>query len=150
MRPVTLKADTALIRALLESTPELKLEISSAVLKNISDDACKVAIMEKLQAKLTELANFAAGWNGRSGLINPFHNSALHDLLRNLINAQIEQATEELIVQSVTPVIEKVVADKLGDLQKQIDHIIDQSFTPEHIQERLNARVAELFGKGNG
>jgi hypothetical protein len=81
-------------------------------------------------------------------MINPFHNSPLHDLLKRLINAQIEQATEELIIESVTPVIDKVFASKLEAFQEQIDSTIAASFTPEHIQEQMNKRMAEMFAKG--
>jgi len=148
MRPLSLKVDTALLRAIVESNPELMLEIGTAVQKNISDDVVKVAIMEKLKAQLDQIAAFADGWNRRGSMINPFHNSPLHDLLKRLINAQIEQATEELIIESVTPVIDKVFASKLEAFQEQIDSTIAASFTPEHIQEQMNKRMAEMFAKG--
>lgn len=144
MKPIVLKADTALLRALVESDPELKLQISSAVLKNVSDDICKAAVLEKLKAQLDQLANFAAGWNRNSTMMNPFHNSPLHDLLKKLINAQIEQATEELIIQSVTPVIQKVFEAKLPEFQKQLDEMIEASLSPEHLKKRLEAKLAAL------
>lgn len=146
MKSVTLKADTALLRALVESDPELKLQISAAVLKNISDDAVAIQVQERLQATLDEMSKTYAAWeHHRSAVLkNPWRSTAFHNLLKKMVSDQIAVATEELIIQSVTPVIKKVFDDMVPEFQMRIDAMIDASMSPEHLKKRLEAKLAAL------
>lgn len=144
MKSVTLKADTALLRALVEADPELKLQISAAVLKNISDDAVAVQVMERIKATLEEMAKASDGWIPSQHMANPWRSNAFHKLLQKLVSEQIAVATEELIIQSVTPVIKKVFDDMVPEFQMRIDAMIDASMSPEHLKKRLEAKLAAL------
>lgn len=144
MKPIVLKADTALLRALIEADPELRLQISASVLKNVSDDAVNIAVMERLKAQLQQLANFGEGWNRQRSQVNPFLNNAFHNLLEKMVARHVEWATEELVTKTVTPAIEKVFEAMLPEFQKQIDAMIDASFTSEHLRARLESKLAAL------
>lgn len=144
MKSVTLKADTALLRALIESDPELKLQISTAVLKNISDDAVSIQVMERLKASLDEMSKAQDGWISSEHTGNPWRSNAFHKLLKKLVFAQIAETTEELIIQSVTPVIKKVFDDMVPEFQMRIDAMIDAAMSPEHLKKRLEAKLAAL------
>lgn len=144
MKPIVLKADTALLRALIENDPELKLQISAAVLKNISDDAVAVQVMERIKASLDEMAKASDGWIPSQHMANPWRSNAFHKLLQKLVADQIAVATEELIIQSVTPVILKMFDAAKPEFQKQIDEMIDASLTTEHLKKRLDAKLAAL------
>lgn len=144
MKGLTLKADTALLRALIEADPVFKLEISKAVLKNVSDDAVKIQVHERLNATLAEMAKAQERWDYTMPGQNPWRSNAFHDLLKKLVATHIAQATEELIIESVTPVIQKVFEAQLPEFQKQLDAMIDASLTEDHLRKRLEAKLAAL------
>lgn len=144
MKAVVLKADTNLLRALIEADPELKLQIGAAVLKNVSDDAVKIQVMERLKVTLEEMSKARDGWISSEHMSNPWRSNAFHKLLKKLVFAQIAEATEELVVQAVTPVIEKVFESQLPEFQKRIDAMIDAALSPEHLKKRLEAKLAAL------
>lgn len=143
MKPLVLKADTALLRALIEADPELKLQISASVLKNVSDDAVNINVNERVKNIIAEMSKVAKGWDFSDGK-NPWRSNDFHEYLKRIVLIHIKQASTEVVEANISKMLESAFELFAPEFQKKIDAMIQDALTPEMLRKHLDAKLASL------
>lgn len=143
---MTLKLDTAGLRALIKDTPEFKLQITNAVMNNIKDDHVQESIKRKLLTVIEDLierrgygSNTSFHWKSQE-----FKQLVLTTVIESTGHA-IETTAQEAAASYMALNGPKIVMQYLEKaLEEQLDSLITEDVVRAALDKKLKAALAAI------
>lgn len=138
MERITLKADTDLLRAILANDPELRVEISKAVLNNIRDDIVQANLVAKIKHNIEQLSY------GDAAFLSPeSEKGSFHALMKKFVLAAAERdlpaILEDVFEKKAAKAISTKIILALAEVDKRINDRVDEILLEKKLANSLDS-----------
>lgn len=135
---ITMRLDTAALRAMIEENPEFNLEIQKNVLDNINKDNLDQCVRQKVEALLLAMCEKSGSY------YNPTYTMKDQNLVLAITNI-VTVVAEELAGEKIKKMVEAAIQDASMVVRRELrttikDAILDV-VTPEMAKEILLAKL---------
>lgn len=138
MSGITMRLDTAALRAMIEENPEFKLEIQKNVLDNINRDHLDECIRQKVEALLLSMCEKGGSYYTP---IYTMKDKNLVSAITTVVGVVAEQIAAEKVKTMVTAAIQDTTTLVRRELRTTIKDAILDTVTPEMAKEILIAKL---------
>ncbi|MNF53278.1 hypothetical protein D3C85_374720 [compost metagenome] len=134
---IKMRLDTQSLRALIADNPELEVELTREVVRNISDDILRVALKQRVDDYLSTQIIRSGSYYSPQYKLSPQIEKLIADAVVTHATAHLGQTLEDRVNDAVSVALQQGVTRLRQSLNTELKSMMQELLTPEMAKELM-------------